>query len=166
MDIRHRKMSSALQNTQKEVKALAEDVRQEEERARLETERKICPPKISHGRSQLAILESSLAVASKQCESARAAVDAQKTRLTNLTVQLDFNRHGPLLRRDLWQRVERSLNWLLPNLRKQKRAWNEMTSAIGFAQLLTDWDLKIVNASMNEAEDLAVRAAVMKSSTA
>jgi chromosome segregation ATPase len=164
--VRLRKMESVLQSAQEEVEALAADVRQEEERLQLEIERKICPPKISHGRSQVSILESSVAATSKQCESARTAVDAQRTRFKKLIGQLDFSRHGLGLRRDLYQKVERSLNWLLPNVRKQKRTWNETTSAAGFGQLLADWDLKIVNASINEVEDLAVRAAVLNTPTA
>jgi chromosome segregation ATPase len=162
VDARLRKMSSVLQAAQQEVEGLTEAVQEEAQRAQLEADRKTCPPKISRGRSQIAILESSVAAASDQCVNGKAAVGAQKTRLENLTGQLDLDQHAPSLRRDLWQRAERSLNWLLPNVRKQKRSWSEVTAETAFDQLLTDWDLKIVNASVNEADDLAVRAAVLR----
>jgi chromosome segregation ATPase len=162
VEARLRKVASVLQRAQEEAEGLASDVREEEERARLEAERKSCRPKISHGRSQVAILESSVAAASKQCEKAKAAVGEQRARLMALTGQLDIGRYGPALHRDLWQRVERALNWLLPNVRKQKRSWTDTVSAAAFGQLLADWDSKIVNASVNEADDLAARAAVLR----
>jgi hypothetical protein len=157
METRLRRIASGVQKAQDEVKVLTEDVREEEERIQLEVERKTCPPKISHARSQIAILEKSVADTEKRTDKRRAKVATEKERLKKLTDQLDLPRNEKLLRTDLCQRVERSVNWLIPNIRKQKRTWSETNSGTALSDALSQWDAKVLDASVNEGEDLALR---------
>jgi len=83
-----------------------------------------------------------------------------RERLQNLMAQVDPQKDCAFLRSDLCERVERTANWLLLNIRKQKKIWSEATFKSGLAEIAAEWDATVVDAALNEAGDFAIRAEV------
>jgi chromosome segregation ATPase len=162
-ELRMRKIATAIQVIRQESKEIEAQIGQcQEQRAQAETARppRILSPKAKRYQSLITGLEESVDAQQRKCERKREKLSTQKGRLSKLVNQLDPGRNRDLLRCDLCERVERSANWLLPNIRRQKKAWNDAVAQSALRQIAAEWDAKIVNAALNEADDLALRAQI------
>jgi chromosome segregation ATPase len=157
-ELRMRKIAAAIQLVQEESREIQAQIDQcEQQFAQAEAARRrvIPSPRAKRYQSQVAGLQESVDAQQKKCEKKRRKVSEQNHRLKQLLGQLEPEKNHSFLRSELCARVDRSANWLLPNIRKEKKAWSESVAQSALGQLATEWDAKILNAALNEADDLA-----------
>jgi hypothetical protein len=117
-------------------------------------------PRAVQFQSRLAQLENTISAQQRKCDKKRAKKERADAELGQLIEKLDLRHNLGLVRTDLCERIERSTNWLVSNIRNEQRKWSDRHARLGVTQSLNDWDGKVLNASINEADDLVVRASI------
>jgi chromosome segregation ATPase len=175
IDARSERISNSLRDLTAELELLrgqiqdAEDekVRQREQhqiQRRTLIQSSLSSPKVLQICNRVSQLEGNLERRRQKCEKKRGKRDQLDSEFRQLVDRLDLPHNQVWLHSDLCDRIERSANWLLSNIKGEQKKWREATTRVGVGQALNEWDGKIVSASVNEADDLLLRASINSAS--
>ncbi|OHS92935.1 hypothetical protein TRFO_40728 [Tritrichomonas foetus] len=115
---------------------------------------------------KMIILKKRIGVHEENIQSLKRTVDKKLSKIAkkqekydNYIKQLDLKSSRPILKMNIADQLERSMNWFLQMIRSQVKQW--ISYGGNTPQILNTWDTNIISAVLNEAEELELKNSIL-----
>ncbi|OHT05715.1 hypothetical protein TRFO_05877 [Tritrichomonas foetus] len=128
---------------------------EEEEEGFEEDENMVITPKIILLKENIRDIEHEIEIASIKKEKRVQKLQEKREQINSYLSQLDEYNVRPIIIRDLFDKYDRSLDWLINATFSQLKFWRKLL--MPSPQILNDWNIKTLSPSYNEAEGISMK---------